>query len=72
MTRQPHPITWIICHGRIRDVRGGWVDCPEVGAARPIGACRACRHLETLAGERSSGWECTVPEPISRVADPPR
>ena len=52
---------WIVCIGATREVTGGRVSCPRVGAVSAVD-CLACHLLVTVAAERDPRWACATAE----------
>lgn len=53
--------TWIVCIGATREVNGGRVSCPRVGAVSAVD-CLTCHLLVTVAAERDPRWGCATAE----------
>jgi len=54
--------SWIVCVHQARVVTDGFVECPIARSSLASTLCLACRHLETLSGERDPVHGCTSGE----------
>jgi hypothetical protein len=54
---------WIVCGGRLREVRAEAVRCPVARRTVAVTRCLACRRLVDLSDERDRGAPCaTLPD----------
>jgi hypothetical protein len=59
-------VEWLICRGRLREVRNDAVRCPATHhAVRALESCLECPELELISNERALA-ECATPDPLTR------